>query len=263
MLWPRKLTLAALAFAVSLCGPAVMSIGHAQAADDDAGQILKSMSDYLAGQKTISLTFDSSLEVITPQMEKVQFASSGTLLMHRPNEIKATRTGGYADVEMFFNGKTLTVYGKNINGYTQLDAPGSVDQLIDTLRERGWALPGADLLLGDIYGTMMADVIESKHIGLGVVGGVECNHLAFRNQDVDWQLWVEAGGKPIPRKLVITSKAIGGAPQYTLVINDFKTDVTADPAAFEFTPPDGATKLDLEALAKLDELPPAAPAKGQ
>ena len=71
-----------------------MSIGNAQAADDDADQILKSMSDYLAAQKTMSLTFDSSLEAITPEMEKVQFASSGTL-PHRPNEIKATRTGGY------------------------------------------------------------------------------------------------------------------------------------------------------------------------
>ena len=263
MLWSRRLTLTGLAFAVSLCGLAALSIGNAQAADDDAGQILKSMSDYLAAQKTISLTFDSSLEVITPEMEKVQFASSGTLLMHRPNEIKATRTGGYADVEMFFDGKTLTVYGKSINGYTQLDTPGSVDQLIDTLRERGWGLPGADLLLGDVHSTLMADVIDSKHIGLGVVGGVECDHLAFRNQDVDWQLWVEVGDKPIPRKLVITSKAIGGAPQYTLVVKDWKTDVTVDQATFEFTPPEGATKLDLEALAKLDELPPAAPVKGQ
>lgn len=263
MPWSRRLTLMGRALVVSLCGLAAVSIGNAQAADDDAGQILKSMSDYLAAQKTISLTFDSSLEVITPEMEKVQFASSGTLLMHRPNEIKATRTGGYADVEMFFDGKTLTVYGKNINGYTQLDAPGSVDQLIDTLRERGWALPGADLILADVHGTLMTGVIDSKHIGLGVVGGVECNHLAFRNQDVDWQLWVEVGDRPIPRKLVITSKAIGGAPQYTLVIKDFKTDVTVDQATFEFTPPEGATKLELEALAKLDELPPAAPAKGQ
>ena len=263
MLWPRRLTLAALACAVSLCGLAIVAMGQARAAEDDAGQILKSMSDYMAAQKTISLAFDSSLEVITPEMEKIQFASSGTLLMHRPNELKATRTGGYADVELFFDGKTLTVYGKNINGYTQLDAPGSVDQLIDTLRGRGWALPGADLLLGDISGTLMSDVISSKNIGRGVVGGVECHHLAFRNQDVDWQLWVEVGDKPIPRKLVITSKAIGGAPQYTLVVNEFKTDVTADQAMFEFTPPAGATKLDLEALAKLDELPPSAPAKGQ
>ncbi len=254
---PRGLALAVLLW--GLAGPHAA----AQAAGDDAGQILKSMSDYLAAQKTISLTFDSDVEVITPDMQKIQFTSSGSLLLRRPNEIRATRTGGYSDVEILFDGKTLTVYGKNINGYTELDTPGSVDQLIDVLRERGWALPGADLLLGNVYETLMAEVIDSKNIGHGVVDGVECNHLAFRNQDVDWQLWVQLGPNPIPRKLVITSKAIGGAPQYTLVIKDWKTDVAADQAAFAFSPPQGATKLNLEDLAKLDELPPAAPAKGQ
>lgn len=262
MLWLRRRTLTGLILAVSL-GLSAIPIQHAQAAGDDALQILKTMSDYLASQKTISATFDSDLEVITPQSEKIQFASSGTLLLRRPNEIRATRTGGYADVEMVFDGKTLTVYGKNINGYTQLETPGSVDQLIDTLRGRGWALPGADLLLGNVYDTLSADVIEAKHIGLGVIDGVECEHLAFRNQDVDWQLWVEVGANPIPRKLVITSKAIGGAPQYTLVIKDWKTDGAADQTAFEFKPPEGAEKLELEALAKLDELPPPSPAKGQ
>jgi hypothetical protein len=221
------------------------------------------MSDYLAAQKTISLSFNSDVEVITPELQKIQFTSSGTLLMQRPNELRATRKGGYADVEMFFDGKTLAVYGKNINGYTLIDAPGSIDQLIDTLRERGWALPGADLLLGNVHDTLMAEVLDAKHIGHGVVDGIECNHLAFRNQDIDWQLWVEIGEKPIPRKFVITSKAVGGAPQYTLVIKDWKTDVAVDQAEFEFTPPQGATKLDPEALAKLDELPPSAPAKGQ
>ena len=228
----RRRSLAVLAFAVSLLGLAAVSMRPVQAAEDDALQILKAMSDYLASQKTISATFDSSLEVITPQSEKIQFASSGTLLLSRPNEIRATRTGGYADVEMVFDGKTLTVYGKNLNGYTQLESPGSVDQLIDTLRGRGWAMPGADLLLGNVYDTLSADVIEAKHIGRGVIDGVECDHLAFRNQDIDWQLWVEVGANPIPRKMVITSKAVGGAPQYTLVIRDWKTDVAAGPTRF-------------------------------
>ena len=263
MSWSIKRTLTILTLAASLWALVAIPTGQAEATGDDAGQILKSMSDYLAAQKTISATFDSDIEVITPEVQKIQFTSSGTLLLHRPNELRATRTGGYADVEMFFDGKTLAVYGKNINGYTQLDAPGSVDQLIDTLRGHGWALPGADLLLGNVYETLMADVIDAKHVGRGVVDGVECDHLAFRNQDIDWQLWVEVGANPIPRKLVITSKAVGGAPQYTLVIRDWKTDAAADQAAFEFKPPEGATKLDVEALAKLDELPPASPAKGQ
>jgi hypothetical protein len=256
-------TLTALIMAVSLSVLPAAPYTHAHAADGDAGRILKSMSDYMASQNTISATFDSSLEVITPQSEKIQFTSTGTLLLHRPDEIRVTRTGGYADVELFLDGKNATLLGKNLNIYAQLDGVNSVDQLIDVLRERGMTMPGADLLLGNVYDTLSADVIESKHIGLGVINGVECEHLAFRNQDTDWQLWVRAGDKPVPCKYVITSKAVGMAPQYTLIIRDWKTDVSVDASAFVFTPPEGAKKVETDALASLDELPPPAPAKGQ
>ena len=85
-------------------------------------------------------------------------------------------------------------------------------------------------------------MIDAKHIGRGAIGGVECEHLAFRDHDTDWQLWVEVGANPIPRKFVITSKAVAGAPQYTLVIRDWKTDAPADETAFAFKPPEGAKK---------------------
>jgi hypothetical protein len=78
---------------------------------------------------------------------------------------------------------------------------------------QGAALPGADLLLSNAYDVLMADVQEAKYIGRGVIDGVECEHLAFRNFDTDWQLWVEAGDSPIPRKMVITSKTLNSAPQ--------------------------------------------------
>ncbi|MDW6022874.1 DUF2092 domain-containing protein [Mesorhizobium sp. BAC0120] len=259
----RAWSVAGLAFAVSFGAGACLMLSPALAADDDAAQILKSMSNYLASAKTISATFDSDIEVITPEMEKIQFTSSGTLLLDRPNEIRATRTGGYVDVEMLFDGKTLVVYGKNTNGYVKMDLAGSVDHLIDSLCERGRALPGADLLLSNVYDTLIGDITDAKHIGRGVVGGVECGHLAFRQHDTDWQLWVELGEKPMPRKLVITSKTIAAAPQYSLVVRDWKTDVPVDAAAFTFNPPKGAKEVDEAALADLDELPPSAPAKGQ
>jgi hypothetical protein len=230
----------------------------AQGSEDDAKQIFKAMSDYLASQKTISLTFDSAVEVITPAMEKIQFASSGTLLMSRPSAIKATRTGGYADVEMIFDGETVTVFGKNLNGYAEIDAPGTVDEMIDALRERGMAVPGADLLLSNVYDTLIGDVIEAKYIGHAVIGGVECDHLAFRNQETDWQLWIERGDNPIPRKYVITTKSVGAAPQYTLTIRDWRTDVETTAADFAFTPPEGAQQLGPDALASLNDVPPPA-----
>lgn len=238
-------------------GAALVSAGPgAQAQTSDAKSILKAMTDYVSSQKTIELTFDSDIEVITPQLEKIQFTNSGEALLSRPDKLRAHRVGGYSDVALFFDGKTVSVYGKHINGYAQFDAPGTVDQLIEALRlGHGVALPGADLLLSNSYDVLVAGVTEAKHIGRGVIDGVECEHLAFRNFDTDWQLWVEVGKRPIPRKLVITSKTLNSAPQYTLRVKGWKTGVEPARDAFAFAPPAKAKKLSPDALIELDELP--------
>jgi hypothetical protein len=166
-------------------------LAMAQPQGSDAQSVLKAMSDYMSGQKTIAITCDSDIEVITPQREKIQFTNSGEMLLNRPDKLHAHRVGGYADVALYFDGKTVSVFGKHSNGYAQFDAPGTVDHLIETLRlGHGVALPGADLLLSNAYDVLVAGVQESKHIGRGVIDGLECEHLAFRNFDTDWQLWV-------------------------------------------------------------------------
>ena len=245
--------LAAIAFALAILLPGAPN-AHAQ----DATKILKAMADYVASQKTISATFDSDIEVVTNDLQKIQFASSGQILLSRPDKLRAHRVGGYADVELVFDGKALSVFGKNVNAYAQTDAAGSLDQLVDRLRNQfGVAIPGADLLLSGAYDEMMQSVVDAKHIGLGVIDGVECEHLAFRNDnDVDWQLWVEVGNRPIPRKYVITSKTMTGAPQYTLRIKEWKTDAQVPADAFAFKPPADAKKVDFGALSGIDEVPP-------
>ena len=229
-------------------------------AEDDAAKILKAMADYTAGQKSISATFDSDIEVITPELQKLQFTSSGQMRLDRPDKLRIKRTGGYTDVEMVFDGKTLSLYGNNAKSYVQADLVGSIDQLIDLLQSTsGGAMPGTDLLLTNSFDELTANVIDARHIGQGVIDGVECEHLAFRAVDTDWQIWIESGARPIPRKYVITSKTLAGAPQYSLKIKDWKTDIPADADTFVFKPPADAKKADLNALAMMefDEVPPA------
>ena len=232
-------------------------IARAQAQDQNAAKILKSMTTYVASQKIISATFDADIEVVTNELEKIQFASSGQMLLSRPDKFQAHRTGGYADVELVFDGKTFSVLGKNVNAYAQTDAAGSIDKLILRLRnEFGMAIPGADLLLSNANDELMKDVLEAKYIGRGVIDGHECEHLAFRNNEVDWQIWVQLGDRPIPRKYVITSKAVTGGPQYTLRIKEWKTDVQVPADAFAFKAPADAKKVDISALSGIDEVPP-------
>src|SRR6185295_7198915 len=137
---------------------------------DDAAQILKAMTDYTGAQKSISAAFDSDIEVITPALQKIQFASSGQIKLNRPDKLRIRRTGGYADVELVFDGKTLSLYGNNAKSYVQADASGTVDEVIDTLQAHtGAGMPGTDLLLSHSYDELMANVVDGEHIGLGVV----------------------------------------------------------------------------------------------
>src|SRR5262249_31301510 len=156
-----------------------------------------------------------------PDLQKIQFNSSGRLLLSRPDKMLVSRTGGYTDVELVFDGKQLSLAGKNANVFMQTDFSGSIDQAIDHLYSKFDAmLPGMDLLTTNSDKELMTDVTDIRHIGRGVVDGTECEHLAARGVDVDWQIWIEAGAQPIPRKYVITSKTMAGAPQYTLKIRD-------------------------------------------
>ena len=232
----------------------VALIPSANAQSGDAEKILKSMSDYVASQKTIAVTYDSDIEVVTSNLQKIQFTSSGQVQLSRPDKLRATRTGGYRDIEIVFDGKTVTVNNKDAKDYAQLDVSGTTDELIDALREKhGVVAPGADLLLSNVFDVMMADVVDGAVIGKGVIDGVECDHLAFRNAESDWQIWIESGAKPIPRKYVITTKGVAQGPQYTLRIKEWKSDVPAD--AFAFKPDSSAKKIALGDLGDIDEVP--------
>ena len=241
-------------FALSLMVLLGLSV-KANADEADAKRLLKGMSDYLVEQQTISFDYDAILEVVTKDDQILALAGSGKVALNRPDKILATRSSGFADVEMSFDGETLTLLGKNLNLYAQEEVPGSVDNLVDVLRKRNRPLPGADLLLADPYEVLMQDVVDVKDLGSGVIGGVECDYLAFRAKEVDWQIWIAQGERPYPCRYVINSKFMNGAPQYSIQVSNWKAGDEVAATDFSFKPPADAKKVDLKNLEGTDELP--------
>jgi hypothetical protein len=219
---------------------------------------LKAMSDYLVAQKFASVSFDSLLEVVTTSDQKLALASSGTVTLSRPDWVRATRSGGFADVEILFDGKTLTLLGKNINRYIQVAMPGTVDHLIDELKDTyNRPLPAADLLLTNAYEQLMQGVFDSKDLGSGVIGGTECDSFAFRKEEVDWQIWIAQGDRPYPCRFVVTSKFIEREPQYSIQFRDWKFGDDVTVRNFTFQNPSNAEKVELRDLQdKIGDLPP-------
>jgi len=223
----------------------------------EAKRLLKAMSDYVAGQDMISFDYDSTLEVVTTAGQKLGLASSGTVTLDRPDHIHATRTGGFADLAMVFDGTTFSLLGNNAKAYTQIEIPGTIDNLVDELRDTyGRPLPAADLLMSNPYDELIGEVIDSKDLGSGVIGGKECDHLAFRTDDVDWQIWIAQGEQPYPCQYVITSKRMDHAPQYTIQIRDWRTGDEAATSDYAFEAPAGTTMIAVKDLGeKLSDLP--------
>jgi hypothetical protein len=228
----------------------------ARADEADAKSLFKTMSDYMAAQKAISFAYDANLEIVTTDLQKLALASSGTVTLKRPDKIRATRTGGFADVEMLFDAKTLTLLGKNENLYAQIDIPGTIDHLIDELRHKhNMPLPAADLLMANVYEQLMPEVVDVKDLGSGVIGGVECDHLAFRTDKVDWQIWIARGDRPYPCRYVITSKLIAKGPQYSIQVRDWKTGNEVAKDDFSFKNTTNAQKIDMKDFPEKDEFP--------
>ena len=115
----------------------------AQAQDDAAKRILKAMSDFVTSQKIISITYDTDIEVVTFDLQKLQFTSSGQLSLSRPDKLRATRTGGYADVEFVFDGKTFTVNDRDNKAYAQAEGTATVDELVEQAARRVPSRPPA------------------------------------------------------------------------------------------------------------------------
>ena len=249
-----KLPSPSIALAAALGG--ALLAGPASADEADAKRLLKAMSDYMAAQTTVSFHFDSDLEVVTADGLTIGLASSGTIALERPDKLRVTRKGGFADVELVFDGQTATLHGKGQNAYAQIAAPGTVEELADTLRDTyKLPLPGSDLLSPGGAEALMPKVRQVLDLGSGVIRGAECDHIALRGEEVDLQVWISQGDDPHPCRVVITSSAVEGHPQYTVDISDWKAGDAVGAVDFTFTPPEGATEVKIDAMTDIDELP--------
>jgi hypothetical protein len=104
--------------------------------------------------------------------------------------------------------------------------------------------PAGDLAYKNAYDILMDGVTEGIVVGEAVIEGVRCDHLAFRAPELDWQIWIQQGAQPLPRKLVITTLDLPNAPQFAITITKWNLQPAFDAETFTFTPSAGMKQID-------------------
>jgi len=211
----------------------------------DAQQLLKASTDFLASQQQFSTDTRNTLEIVLTSGQKIEFNHTATQSVQRPNKLRAERSGDLVDQLFVYDGQTLTLHNPQANAYAQVAAPDTLEGMLDFARETlDIAAPAGDILYQNAYDILMSEVTDSFVVGKAVIEGVLCDHLAFRAPHVDWQIWIQEGEQPLPRRLVITTRDVVNAPQFAVTMTNWNLQPTFDAQTFEFTPPADATNVD-------------------
>jgi hypothetical protein len=212
--------------------------------DPTADSELKRMSDYLASLRTFRVETKAVDERVTTDGQKLQFLADTRLTVERPNRLRADRLGPVADSIIRYDGHDLSIFGKRTRYYTTSAAPGTIDAMLDFARARyGLDAPGADLVASNPYELLMEDARTVRDVGLEPVDGVMCHHLAARGTNVDWQIWIEDGARPLPRRYVVTTKDQPQKPEFAVSLSHWEPNAPVDASAFNFVPPPGAQRI--------------------
>ena len=207
---------------------------------------LQTMGSYLRGLKEFKLDVDATKDEPLNDGQNLQFGGTVQYLVRAPNSLRVELRTDRKYRDYFYDGKTLTIYGPRNHFYATVPAPPTIRALLDTAAARyDLEFPVADIFLWGTDRAAVDSIKASAYVGPATIRGRECEQYVYRQHDVDWQLWIERGSRPLPCKLVITTKTLPSRPQYTAVLTwDLTPNLTA--STFAFTPPKDAHAIKLD-----------------
>ncbi len=213
--------------------------------DPRADELVRKMSDLLARSPRFAFEAEETFDETSDNAPRVQLSNLRRVGVERPARFAADATGDTLNRAAWYDGKTLSVLNTAENRYVTVEMPDTIDEALDTLAERyGIVVPLSDFLYSDVYATLMEGVVYGEYEGLHQAGGVLCHHLAFSQDEIDWQIWIDAGDEPLPRKLVVNYVNEPGEPQYAAVIRRFSLVPKFPEGLFRFEAPEGAVRIE-------------------
>lgn len=212
----------------------------------EAKQILKASTDFLASQQRFTADTRNSLEIVLKSGQKIEFNSTGHQFVQRPNKLRSERSGDLVEQLFVYDGKSLTLYQPQDKVYAQVAAPGTLEEMLDFARTKyDVVAPFGDMIFKNAYDILMDGVTDGIVIGKAVIEGVVCDHLAFRAPDIDWQIWIQQGAQPLPRRIVITTLDLPNAPQFAVTVTRWNLEPSFDAQTFTFTPQADAKQIEI------------------
>jgi hypothetical protein len=217
--------------------------------DARADELVRQMSDLLAGATSIALEAAEIFDEVPEHSPRYQLTGLRRVGLRRPDRLVGDAAGDALNRSFWYDGTTLSAVDWEQNTWVSGTVPPTVDGALDwAFDTTGTVVPLADFIYADPYSRLMGSVQRGVYLGIHEAAGFPCHHLAFEQATIDWQLWIDAGEQPLPRKLVIAYKIEDEVPQYTAIIPKWNLEAELDDDLFLFEPPEGARRVEIPAF---------------
>ncbi len=250
----RRATLVGTLTVLALAGGSVLiTRAHAKMAwakpvTDTSGAVaaLHKMGAYLRTQQAFAVKSQQTTDDVAPSGQKIQYGGTVALKVRRPDRLRMDIDLDRRHEHIYYDGRTFTLVPEKGGYYAQFAAPATLAQLKDVLEKTyGIDMPLADLFYWGTDHDGTAEIKSAELVGTSNVNGVACDHYAIRQADIDWEIWIEQGAQPLPRKVVITTITDRTQPQHVMTL-DWDLNAKLGDDQFAFTPPANAVRIAFE-----------------
>ncbi len=212
--------------------------------DSEAFRLMREMGTYLGAAREFSFRAGVTYDVVYMDIHKIQYAGTANVAVRRPNKLLVRYSGEERQTRVFYDGRTFTILDPSRMVYTKTKVPPTIDAAVDRIfAQHGFSVPIADFVYEDPYRVLMEKVESGFVVGRTWVQGKPVFHLAFTQKEIDWQIWIEEGPRPLPRKLLITYKNEPLSPQYTAILSGWDLQPRLSDSFAEFHPPIGSDEI--------------------
>jgi hypothetical protein len=237
-----------LLLALSLLGTLASAQTPSTAAserDERAMALLTHMADFLSQAQRISVTVDTGFDVVQESGQKLEFGETRKVVVRRPDRARIDITKRDGTISGFiFDGQEIAVFNTREHVYATAAKPGTLDEAISYfMNDLDMRFPLAEMVSSQLAQTLPAKVRAASYVEPASMAGVPCDHLAFRGDWADLQLWIAQGNQPLPHRLVLTYKQAEGQPQFWAQFSDWNLSPDVPDSLFVFTPSEGAAKI--------------------
>jgi hypothetical protein len=211
---------------------------------------LKAMSEKLAAAKAFTFRSRSTVEMPAKTGQFLTRFLESEVALERPNKLRSNVAGDEAGFQFYYDGATVSAFDPQRNLYATIAAPATIDAMLPFVIENiGIDFPSSDLMTSNPYAEMTKELTHAIVVGPVKVNGVACEHFAFMGPASNWEIWIESGANPLPRRVAVTYKTVENFPRFLVEYRDWNLKPNTSAGQFTFKQPVGAKPIEFGARA--------------